>query len=552
MLTPQNAIYFLIFLGVLVTVHEFGHFVAAKWAGVKVLVFSIGFGPKIVSFRRGETTYQLAWVPLGGYVRMAGEYGDEVSEEEQARSYLKAPWWKRAIISVAGPAFNLIFPIIAIFFALVGEKERTAARVGWAEPGGPAAVAGIVPGDLITHIDGRAIKSFDQIRETMLDTFGRGVPVTVRRGEKEMVLSVSPTLAVDKNPVQTTKRGVLGIMGQARAAVVGVPAGSIAEAAGLKTFDRVLRVNDQVVRDELELVRIMGALQGPLTVQVARSVPQNLGALSVVLPSLHTVKIERQPGEGFAALGAESGDLYVWSVLPKTPAAQAGLHVGDRLVSVDGKPLQAWVSLTQRITEGEGKAMALVWRRDGVEASAEVSPATVELMDELKNKLPDVYELGLRPRMAFQFANDPLAEGPQLEKIKVVFSPAEAFIGAVKQVPEAVRLIGTVLGRLMTRQISADNVGGPIMLFQVAAKSAEAGYEVFLGNMALVSVNLGLVNLLPIPILDGFAILAALWEGVRRRPIPLKAREVANYVGFAMLATLMVLVFYNDISKMFR
>ena len=118
--------------------------------------------------------------------------------------------------------------------------------------------------------------------------------------------------------------------------------------------------------------------------------------------------------------------------------------------------------------------------------------------------------------------------------------------------PEGIRAIALILGKLFTRDLPLESVGGPIMLFQVASKSAEAGYEVFLKNMALVSVNLGLVNLLPIPILDGFGLLAALWEGIRRRPIPAKAREYANMIGFAMLAVLVVLVFKNDITKLLR
>ena len=134
----------------------------------------------------------------------------------------------------------------------------------------------------------------------------------------------------------------------------------------------------------------------------------------------------------------------------------------------------------------------------------------------------------------------------------LTMGPKDALIASVKNLPKIIRKIGLIFYRLFTGHVPLESVGGPIMLFQVASKSAELGVETFIGNMALVSVNLGLVNLLPIPVLDGFALLAALWEGIRRRPIPIKAREYANLVGLAMLAVLMVLVFKNDITRMLR
>lgn len=549
MLNGQNTVFFLLFLGVLVTVHELGHFVAAKWAGVKVLTFSIGFGPKLVGFRRGETYYQIAWLPLGGFVRMAGEFDDDVAPEERGRTFLAAPWWKRAIITVAGPAFNLIFPIIAIFFAVVGDKEVRAARVGWAEPGSAAAVAGMRPGDLITAIDGHAVRSFDDIRGLLDGVYEREIPVSINRDGQPMVLRVTPSLLVEKTPLETIRRGLFGIIQEARAAIIGVPPGSAAEVAGLKTFDRILRVNGQLVRDEVQLGTLMAGVQGSLEVTVVRATLHDIGTAAVVVPELVTVTMERQVGDGFAALGCETGDLYVWTVFPGSPAMKAGLHAGDRLLTLDGKDLSAWVTVTQRLNEKEKAPMALSWRRAGEVISATITPEAVEVRDELQNRLPDRFDLGARPRLAFQFAPEPLAAGPVAEKMTVHFGPKDALVIAVKQVPEAIRLISIVLGKLVTAQIPSDSVGGPIMLYKVAAKSAESGYEDFLKNMALVSVNLGLVNLLPIPILDGFGLLAAIWEGIRRRPIPPKAREVANIVGFTMLLMLMVLVFYNDISK---
>lgn len=565
----QNIGYFVIFLGVLVTVHELGHFLVAKWANVKVLKFSIGFGPRIFGFRRGETEYQVAWVPLGGYVRMAGELpGDDVAPEDLKRSFTQAPWWKRALIVLAGPAFNLLFPIIVYFFVSLGDHQSTAPFVGAVEADLPAAKAGILPGDTVTSIDGKPIREFGEIREVLDGVFDREVPITVRREGREVALRITPLKQVETSPVDRVQRGLLGISAVARPTIVGVPAGGAAQAAGLRTFDRVLTVNGELVRDELQLTRALAKLAGPLELVVVRSELNEVVGSGFVVPSLVTVKLDKQPGEGFAALGAESGDLYVWTVFADSPAEQAGLKRGDRLLSANGAQLASWLSmelqlralreevedLKARAEAGEKppplRTFAMRWRSGAEEKSADIELVKTEEVDALRNKL-DHLELGVRPRLAFQpqFGEEVLAAGPESPKVTIHLGPVDAARVALHQVPAAVVAIAGVFVKMAQRKISLDAMGGPIMLFQVAAKSAEAGREVFLKNMAIVSVNLGLVNLLPIPILDGFALLAALWEGVRRRPIPLRAREIANIVGLVMLGGLVVLVFWNDLSR---
>jgi regulator of sigma E protease len=548
----QDTIFFIIFLGVLVTVHEGGHFFAAKWAGVKVLKFSIGFGPKLFGFRRGETEYQIAALPLGGFVAMAGQHPDEAErEEDRGRTFLGAPWWKRMIILAAGPAANLVFPIFAYWVAFIGDHQVISSRVAAVEAGFPAAVAGIRPGDVVTRIDGKDIKAFEEIRSALEGVFDREVPVTVRRGEQELTLRLTPRKTEESGPIEKVQRGLLGIAYVPRPAIVGVPEGSAAYAAGLRSFDRVLSVNGKVVRDELQLAQALDEGQGALELVVIRSVVGDVGGAGFVMPELHTFTVQKGAGEGLGAIGAELADLYVWTVFPGSPAEKLGLKKGDRLVAVNGTALTSWFTWQLHLRAAEARPFSLTWRTaDGAERTAEASQGTREELDELKNR-SEVLEFGVRPRAAFQ-GSELLAAGPEIDRLTVHMGPGEAFVTAVKTVPEGIRAIALILGKLFTRDIPLESVGGPIMLFQVASKSAEAGYEVFLKNMALVSVNLGLVNLLPIPILDGFGLLAALWEGIRRRPIPARAREYANMVGFAMLALLVVLVFKNDITKLLR
>ncbi|HEY1088224.1 MAG TPA: RIP metalloprotease RseP, partial [Archangium sp.] len=234
----QNAVYFAIFLGVLVTVHEAGHFFAAKWAGVKVLKFSIGFGPKLFSFRRGETEYQIAALPLGGFVAMAGQHpGDDV-EEDMGRTFLGAPWWKRVIILLAGPGANLIFPVIALFFVYLGDSTEFTPRVGAVEPGSPAAVAGLRPGDLITKIDGTSIRTFTELSKIAGASADKQLTLTVDRQGKEEVIQVTPANVETLGMIEVQRKGRIGISLAEQAAVLGVPADSSAAQAGLKTFDR--------------------------------------------------------------------------------------------------------------------------------------------------------------------------------------------------------------------------------------------------------------------------------------------------------------------------
>lgn len=548
----QNVVYFAIFLGVLVTVHEAGHFLVAKWCGVKVEKFSIGFGPKLLSFRRGETEYQLAALPLGGFVAMAGERPGEVADGvDPSRTFSGAAWYRRFAIIAAGPVFNLIFPVFALFFVFVGSHSAFAPKVSWVEPDFPAARAGIQEGDVIVKIGNTDIRTFDEVRGAIEGIFDRAVPVTVRRGERQLELTVSPAKTYETTIVERTSRGLLGVSAIGRAALIGVPPDSAAAKAGLQTFDRIFDVNGKHVVGASDLRSALETTDARIVVKAVRSQRVIVGGATLVVPSIVTASVDRQAGSGLAALGAESAELYVWDVFAGSPAARAGLKVGDRLVSVDGAPLSSWTAFQVKLRQLNQKPFELRWRSVALESTARVAEAPEASLDDFKSR-HDIPELGLRPRPAYIGGLDPLAPIAEPDKVTVKMGPLEALGAAMKAVPEAARQIARVIAKLVTRDLPLESVGGPILLFQVASKSAEAGIDDFLRSMALVSVNLALVNLLPIPVLDGFGLLAAAWEGIRRRPIPARAREVANIIGLAVLALLVVLVFKNDITKLMR
>jgi len=537
----QNLAAFVLLLGALVFVHELGHFLFAKAVGVKVLRFSIGFGPPLLSFTRGETEYRIAALPLGGYVKMAGEVpGEDAAPEDDARSYLAQAPWKRMLIVVAGPAFNLLFPLL-IFFVVIVSYPQPSTAVLRVVPGMPADVAGIRIGDVVTEVDGRPVRSLEEMQWALVGKAGQRIPVVVQRDGRPVSLMITPTAeGASKN------RGLIGIAPNRAPPVVGVRSGSAAERAGVQTLDRVLTVNGTAVPDLPALEREVSAATGPeLTLQLVRRIPADVPGLEASIPEVRTVRVPREAGVGMAAFGLESADvyslLYVGRVLPGSAAADAGLVRGDRLEAIDGKQLRSREQLIRRLAELKDRPFRLTWIHDGATHEAEVRMRAAKAGAESAGGEGEAFELGIR----FESATP----GDRGSDMKIRVGPGLALLTAGHRLGESVADTAAGLAKLFTGQVSFKNVGGPIMIYGIAGKAAQAGLDYFLNLMALISVNLGLINLVPIPALDGFQLLSAGWEAVRRRPIPMRAREIANAVGIVALIVLMVLVCVNDLTR---
>jgi regulator of sigma E protease len=295
------------------------------------------------------------------------------------------------------------------------------------------------------------------------------------------------------------------------------------------------------VQTEVDLDKLLAQSQGPLQLQIER--PEKLENKQEKLPTTQlSLSVPRQPGSGYAALGAEGSDAYIYQVVPGSPAATAGIQPGDRLVSLDGKPLPSFRILAIALGDLREKPFQLGWRHGLEERSAHLHQVKRDIKDEM-GAVSEQLDLGVEPRMPRN------GEVPEPEFVSVYHSPLEALKESVRIVPEIIGKTAMVIGMLFTGQVPFKTVGGPIMLYQLASKSAEAGIEQYLNLMAVISINLGMMNLLPIPVLDGFQLLASVWEGIRRRPIPMRAREIANAVGLAMLVILMILVFKNDLTR---
>ncbi|QSQ27900.1 RIP metalloprotease RseP [Pyxidicoccus parkwayensis] len=541
----QNAGFFIVLLGVLVTVHELGHFLVAKACGVKVLKFSIGFGPKLIGFTKGETEYQIALLPLGGFVKMAGDLPhEELSPEEASRGFLAQPPWKRGLIVLAGPAFNLIFPVLIYFFVYLGPHQATSTLVGSVTPNQPAAVAGIRPGDRVRSVDGVEVTTFTDMQEAFIGRFGRPIPVVVERDGQRLTLEVKPEKVVETSPIDTVERGQIGVGAASRPALVGVPKGSVAEQAGLRTFDRILTVNGTPVADEARLQQAVDKFQpgAPLELVVRRLDAVDAGAVTGRAPRVLKLTVPKQAGEGLVALGAEPADMFLAIVASGSAAEKAGLKPGDRLLSLDGDSLESFQELAQKLSILKDQPFTLVWRGADGEHKEKLAQAPLPMTDGMGTKSAPL-ALGVRGWM-------PTAtDVPPQDEVTVHLGPAAAFKEAALVVPKIVFQMVKVIGGLFTKAVPLSTVGGPIMMYQMASKSAEQGLDSFLNLMAIISINLGVMNLLPIPVLDGFHLLSAAWEGVRRRPIPVRVREVANMVGLALLIMLMLLAVTNDVMR---
>ncbi|HZA52207.1 MAG TPA: site-2 protease family protein, partial [Myxococcaceae bacterium] len=314
------------------------------------------------------------------------------------------------------------------------------------------------------------------------------------------------------------------------------------EKAGLRTFDRIVSINGRPVADLLAFREALRDLSGTLEVVVARAERLDTPGVPAVVPEMITIRVERLPGDGPEALGAERASLYLGYVYPGGPAAKAGLKQGDRLVSVNGRPLTSFEGFQVAIGQAGTEPFTLEWRSGAEIKTAQIARGKFEHVDRSGQKvMTEGIGVSATPGLA--------VEKPKVDLVTVEVGPVEALARAAKTVPDVTLKTLKVVGALLIGDIPFSSVGGPVMMYGLASRATVEGMDYFLNLMAVISVNLGVMNLLPIPVLDGFALLAAIWEGVRRRPIPMRVREIANMVGLAMLVILMALVMRNDLIR---
>jgi regulator of sigma E protease len=444
----QKVWWFLIVLGVLVSFHELGHFLAARWVGVRVLKFSLGFGPKLAGRQIGETEYLVSAVPLGGYVKLFGEEETEVlTQDEQRRSFAHQTLPRKMFIVAAGPGFN--FLLAYLVFA------------GWLSTGAPLFV---------------------------------------------------PTFRDLTPNVEALKPG------------------SPAELAGMKVGDRIIRVDEKDISTRNEVQDAVQKSNGrPLTMDVQRG--DQIKTL-IVTPSATAIK---EGGKEVVTyhIGIEETPPVITAVMSGSPAMAAGFRDGDRVVSIEGQPIQAWSQMTGFVKENPNRPLRVQVQRDGQLVTLTVTPMAEKTL--VDGKQVEVGKIGISgPGRSIIRASNPFMAG--LLGMQATWGWTE--------------LTAVGLYKMVAGEISSKNIGGPLTIANMSGEAASQGVASIVFLIAILSINLGVLNLLPIPILDGGHLLFFGIEAILRKPLGERQREIAQQVGLLLLVGIMVFAFWNDIERL--
>lgn len=544
----MDLFYPIILISSLIFVHELGHFLFAKAFGVKVLTFSLGFGPKVLRLRGRETEYCISLIPLGGYVRMLeAAKSDVVLPEDRRRTFESLPLYKRIVVVLAGPAMNLVFPVLLYFAVFIGDGPALPPTVGVVLPGHPAD-GKLVPGDRIMAVNGEEVATFDEVKRIITKSPGQVLHFKVFRDNRHVDVEVTNEDTLEKRELDITERvGGVGIQPSAPAAVIGVPnSDSPAYRAGLRTFDVITNVGGVPVRRLNDLAVAFRDNAGetlPITYLRPVTVPNALGGLAD-MAVLEAGVVALTPDAAGTSLvertGLELADLYVAVVPEDDYFYKAGLRIGDKVLKVDGEPVAAWSTFRERVLALPDREHTVTYQaaRDSVVRTGKFQIRREDFTDE-HGQSYSKYVLQLQHWV-------PLAPEDYVEHSSPI---RYAFTKAIEETADVTHFVLVSIVRLIEGRISLKSLSGPITIYNVAGEEGRKGADHFIWVMALVSINLGLFNLLPIPVLDGGHFLFFVIEGVLRRPVPLRIRELAHVVGMAILLGLTLLAFKNDLEK---
>ena len=555
----MSVLYFLALVGVLVVIHELGHFIAAKALDVKVLRFSIGYGRPLIRFKAAETEYQLAIFPLGGYVRILGvEDGEEGDPRDRNRSFHTRPLWQRLLILFAGPAANLILPIFIYFILFAGQTELPAAVVGDVFEDSPAARAGIAAGDRVLEVadtdaggtfNTKAVHYWEDLEREIQKRGGKEIALRLeRKGARPFWKYMTPLEETVRKRDGTSKReGRIGITRSPFVPMVGIiDSASPAYKAEMRTGDLIISIDGQQTENWSAVVKGLG--HGARRTNIVYFRGTEIPGVAQVrrLSARFADRVpETRIGDDLsrsAYTGLENAEMFVAHVDPGTPADRAGLKVGDLVTTLDGQPVRHWSKFDQKLLSDPERTWTVGWRRaeDGkvVDRSAKLTQVWRKDRDEYGHTVE---------RLVLGARND-------VERGQVRMVPINGRIGyaagkALERTGETIALMATGLIKVLGGDSPSESLGGPLTMFRVASVSGEQGLDSFLLLIALISVNLGLINLLPVPVLDGGHVLIFAIEAVRRRPLPPRTRERIQSAGLAVVVIITVLAIRNDVMR---
>ncbi len=536
----------IIALGFLIFIHELGHFLAAKRAGIKVNTFSIGFGPKIVGFKRGETEYKLSWLPFGGYVQMEGENPSEQTGAEG--EFGSAPLGSRAFVVIAGPAVNLLFGILAywcvfsvglnadavrFYNAFTGQsidKTQEGVQIGWLADDGPAAVGGMMPGDTIVSVNGYRISNWETFSQEIQLNPEKELELVVQRDGNLKTLTVVPEAV--SNP--RVEYGRLNVLKQDDVIISKIDEGSLAAQAGLKVGDQIDTINGQKIYNVpnfgMGIWNPESEWIGTKYRALYNSIDQNKDTLE---------------------LGIRRGDETLFFQLPvqwqmkvdvekNSTAQKAGIKTEDILATFNGKVVDS-KSLHSELKAAVNNSVTLGLIREGAERTVTLSPADVTKPDLERTFYGLTWYTSL--------------SGMELKAPEIPTQRYNLFSAFGKGL-EATWLTCTsitrILRRLINGEVSPSHLSGPIGIVHITSESAKVGLTSVLFFIGFISINLAIVNLLPIPIADGGHLLFFAMEKIRGRPVPRKAQEIIQQVSFILLIAFFLYITWFDSLTLFH
>lgn len=446
----QTLLATLVALGILVTIHEWGHYWVARKCGVRVLRFSVGFGKPLFSWRgKDETEYVVAAIPLGGYVRMLDEREDKIPPEWQGQAFNTKPVLQRIAIVAAGPIVNLLFAVLAYWFLFVIGTSVVIPKIGEVRPGSPVEVAGMQPGEEIRSVNGFRVESWDQVNLRLAALIGDTRVIDIEAAE---------------------------------------------EGRSLRRY----QVNLSDWRVDLEQESPVSAIG---------FIPMRPDVVPVL---------------GQLANGGR--------------AAQAGLQTGDKIIRLNDQPVDSWQWLVEQIQQSPEQMMAFEVDRDGLLMTMSVTPAVRE------------GEGGVQT--GFIGAGVQMPEWPDHMKREIRYGPIESLVMGVERTGQMMVLTLDSIRKMIVGIISVKNLSGPITIAKVAGDSAASGLVSFVSFLAYLSISLGILNLLPIPMLDGGHLMYYMVELIRGKPVSEQVQMFGLKIGMFLLFSLMALAIFNDLARL--
>ena len=536
---------FILVLIPLVIIHELGHFLFAKLFKVRADAFSIGFGPVLYSKKWGETDFRVSAIPLGGYVKLLGEDPTaELSEEDKKRALHHQVAWKRFFIFFGGPLFNFLWAIVVFMAMMALGEPQMSTKFGRVLADSAAAKAGFVAGDRIVSVDGESVAKLEDFAVKLSDKADQDVNFGVDRSGQTVQIKVK-TQSEEGFSVYGEKKqvGVIdGLIPNGRMTKVGISSSdSIAGKAGFQTGDEILAINGKKV-ESFEALESLYAAWAKLSDNTTKSpvvfdVKTTSGEKKITLnfSSAYTGDL----GKDF---GLHSSELFVDQTMAESPADKAGIKKGDRLVKVNDVAVRSFFELRMNIQKaGEEKGKALIEvERAGQPVTFEIVPQASTERDPMLKKMKQ-YTIGVMPV--------PSMFEPDMIKERILNPFKLIYLGTTRMFDLTAKNFISI-GKMFQGQVSVKSLGGPILIGKLAGDSINRGLIDFLKMMAILSIGLGVLNILPIPVLDGGHIVLLGIEVIRGKALSLKQIEVAQQVGLVLILSIMAIVMKNDISRL--